>query len=83
MQWGCLPVVSDSYSLPEVVGDNGLIIKDFSNFEIISESVRKLLNTYTNSKARNCIEHINENFDLNKRKEEILKTIKEVSNEDE
>ena len=51
MQFGCIPIVSDSYSLPEVVGNCGLIIKDFENFENISTSVREILRGYNPSQS--------------------------------
>jgi len=60
MKYGCIPIVTDAFALPEVVGDNGFIVKN--RYECISaiNSVFSKNNFKANS--------INPLFDISKRK---------------
>ena len=60
MKYGCVPIVTNSFALPEVVGDNGFIVKN--KFECIS-AINSVMNNM-NFKANN----INPLFDIAKRK---------------
>ena len=60
MKYGCIPIVTNSFALPEVVGDNGFIVKN--KFECIS-AINSVMNNM-NFKANN----INPLFDIAKRK---------------
>ena len=60
MKYGCIPIVTNSFALPEVVGDNGFIVKN--KFECIS-AINAVMNNM-NFKANN----INPLFDIAKRK---------------
>jgi glycosyltransferase involved in cell wall biosynthesis len=75
MQSGCIPVVSNSYSLPEVIGNNGLIIDDFNDFTKIALKVKELLSNYSIHSAQNSIKWVNNNFDIKKREISLLKLI--------
>ena len=79
MQYGCIPVVSNCYSLPEVVGNTGLIVNDAENYKEIAEGINILLKNYDKTLAIRCIERVNNLFSLNKRSEKILDTINSLN----
>ena len=60
MKYGCVPIVTNAYALPEVVGENGFIIE--SQKECISAIKATLENQY------NQQNQINPLFDISKRK---------------
>jgi glycosyltransferase involved in cell wall biosynthesis len=78
MQFGCLPIVSDSYSLPEVVGNCGLIINDFKNFDNIATSVRGLLKGYDSGKSIQCMERVKKTFSLEERTRKLIRILKNL-----
>jgi len=80
MQFGCIPVVSNSFSLPEVVGDCGLIITDFSNYHEIAAQIRKLLENYKLDMSIKCIERINNKFNYRQRKTKLINIIENLKN---
>ena len=57
MKYGCIPIVTNSFALPEVVGGNGFIVKN--KFECISA---------INSVMNNINFKINPSFNIAKRK---------------
>lgn len=75
MQYGCIPVVSNVYSLPEIVGDTGLIIEDIENYNNIAEQVRTLLDRYNKDLALRCSKRIRDIFSMDKRSDKILNVI--------
>jgi len=60
MKYGCVPIVTNAYALPEVVGENGFIVQNQN--ECIS-AIKKVLNNQYDRENR-----INPLFDLSKRK---------------
>ena len=60
MKYGCIPIVTNAFALPEVVGENGFIVKNKS--ECISAIKAILKNQYTQENR------INPLFDLSERK---------------
>lgn len=78
MQFGCIPVVSDSYSLPEVVGNYGLIIKDFSDYKNIASQVKKLLKDYNRNLSLECISRVKNKFSYEERADKILSIVKNL-----
>jgi glycosyltransferase involved in cell wall biosynthesis len=78
MQYGCIPVVSNCYSLPEVSGNCGLIINNFDNFEQIATQVRELLEGYNEQLALKCMERVGNVFSYEKRADKILSIIKSI-----
>jgi len=79
MQFGCIPIVSDSYSLPEVVGDCGLIIKDFKNFDSIATRVRDVLKSYDYNQSIECIERVKKTFSIDQRAKKLFRIIENLS----
>jgi glycosyltransferase involved in cell wall biosynthesis len=75
MQYGCIPVVSSSYALPEVVGDCGVVISDPDDMEIIKNEVSLVFEEYTSINAMKCIERVNKEFSLENRKRTLIKLI--------
>lgn len=75
MLFGCIPVVSNEYSLPEVVGECGLIIDDFNDYQTISENILKLFRNYNQDIALRCVRKIESDFNLKKRENKILHLI--------
>jgi len=78
MQYGCIPIVSKSFSLPEVAGDCGLIINDFDNYDGISYKVKNILENYNDELALKCIERVNNKFSYNKRADKIISIVKKL-----
>jgi len=78
MLYGCIPVVSNSYALPEVVGDTGIIINNFDRYEDIAVKVRQLLISYNSNLSEKCIKRIKNNFNYETRKNKIIKTINDL-----
>ena len=60
MKYGCIPIVTNAYALPEVVGENGFIIE--RKAECIS-AIKSILENQYNQKTQ-----INPLFDLSERK---------------
>jgi glycosyltransferase involved in cell wall biosynthesis len=78
MQFGCIPVVSDSYSLPEVMGDTGLIINNFNDYILIAEQIRFCMQEYNGQSAMRCINYIKKYFSYSKRENLFNKIIEEI-----
>ncbi|HRP93623.1 MAG TPA: glycosyltransferase family 4 protein [Ignavibacteriaceae bacterium] len=78
MQFGCIPIVSDGYSLPEVVGNCGLIINNFENFENIATSVREILKGYNYNQSIECMDRVKKIFSFEKRTKYLLKIIENL-----
>ncbi len=78
MQYGCIPVVSNSYALPEVVGKTGLIINNFDNYEEIAEEIKKLLKNYSKEMANKCFLRVRNTFSFDERSEKLLNLINNV-----
>ncbi len=78
MQYGCIPVVSNSYSLPEVVGKTGLIINSFDNYEEIAQEVKKILKNYSKEMANECFVRVRNTFSFKERSDKLLTVINNV-----
>jgi len=76
MLCGCIPVVTDRYALPEVVGDCGLVVNYWNKNEAI-EKIEKALNfpPETGKRAR---KRIIENYSMEKREERLKELIEEM-----
>ncbi|MCD6226395.1 MAG: glycosyltransferase [Candidatus Aenigmarchaeota archaeon] len=72
----CIPVVTKKFAIPEVVGNTGYYVP-YNNPKLTAIAIKKVLNNSDNlgEKAR---ERIKKLFSLEKRKNELLKTVKEV-----
>jgi glycosyltransferase involved in cell wall biosynthesis len=79
MQYGCIPVISDSYSLPEVVGDCGLIIKNFKDYEHIASQVKGLMENYNQNLSIKCIERVKNIFSYKERAAKIISIINNLN----
>ncbi len=78
MQFGCIPIVSNNYALPEVVGNCGLIIKDFNNYEYIASKVRALLKKYNRNLSFECIERVKNKFSYEARADKIINIVNKL-----
>ncbi|MGQ9631103.1 MAG: glycosyltransferase family 4 protein [bacterium] len=76
MLWGCIPVVTDRYSLPEVVGDTGIFVP-YGDPEKTAEGIRTALGM-GDSAGEAAQERIVSMFSLEKRQEELLRAIDEL-----
>lgn len=75
MQYGCIPIVSNNYSLPEVVGDCGLVLNSNNSILQLPELINKILADYNPQMGNRCINKIRNDFSLRKRHELLLKHI--------
>lgn len=77
MLCGCIPIGSDVFSIPFIIDNSGLILKNRNIDELI-----KLINQTTTldkkQYSKKAIERISNNFKLEMREKEILKTLKEL-----
>ena len=71
----CVPVVTNQYALPEVVGDSGYLVP-FGNIPKTVDAIRNALtDTDSGKKARQRISH---NFPLEKRRRELVSVIENL-----
>ena len=75
MQYGCVPVVSNNYSLPEVVGECGTIVERNESINKIASRIQSILKDYNPDIGNKCIDRIRKEFSLEKRRELLLKYI--------
>ena len=73
MLCGCVPVVSNTSALPEVVGDTGLYIRNFAPEELAAQINDAL--EISHKKEDEVINRIRERFHLSLRKQRILEEI--------
>jgi len=78
MQYGCIPVISDSYSLPEVVGNCGLIIKEFNDYKDIASQVRELFKAYHYNLSLECIKRVKDKFNYEVRANKIINIVNKL-----
>ncbi len=79
MIFGCVPVVSNIYSLPEVVGDCGTLIDDFNDYHSISEKVLRVFKEYSEETGSKCSHRIEDNFSFEKRASKLLTIISDFT----
>ena len=75
---GCIPIVSNSYALPEVVGDCGIIINEPDNFTQISDKIRFAISNYNYEWGLSCVNRINNRFSQNTRGKYISELLNEL-----
>jgi glycosyltransferase involved in cell wall biosynthesis len=75
MQYGCIPVVSNCYALPEVIGNCGLVINDFSDYKQIASHINSLFENYDQNLSIKCIERIEKEFSYKTRSNKIITEI--------
>ncbi len=78
MQYGCIPVVSNCYALPEVVGETGIIVNNFKNYEELAQEIKSTLKNYNTEGANKCSERIRDIFPFEKRSDKLLRMIKDL-----
>ena len=74
MLCGCIPVVTDRFALPEVVGNTGFYVP-YGDEKATAEAVKKALNSNKGKEARERIKHM---FPIEKREIELIEIINEV-----
>ncbi len=77
MACGCVPIVTDRGALPEVVGDAGFVVP-FGDWDKVIELARKPYAPATGEKARRRAL----DFDVGKREEAIVRSLREVAGSD-
>jgi len=77
MLWGCIPVVTNRGSLPEVTGGIGVTVP-FDDVPALAQGIEHALglDTDISQKAR---QHVITNFSLEERRNKLLKVVQEVS----
>jgi len=68
-------VVSNNYSLPEVVGECGIIVEQNESINKITSRIQSILKDYSPAIGNKCIDRIKKEFSLEKRRELLLKYI--------
>lgn len=71
---GCLPIVSDRFSLPEVVGEKGIVIQ-YGNLDKLMEVVSKYMESEM-IKPHELSTYFSERYSLTKREEKIHQIIR-------
>jgi len=71
MACGCVPVVTDKYAIPEVVGDTGFYVP-YGDPKTIADVIRRALKSNKGKLAR---ERIKKHFSLMARKQKLIKEI--------
>jgi glycosyltransferase involved in cell wall biosynthesis len=71
MACGCVPVVTNRYALPEVVGDAGFYVP-YGDPKAAAEAVRQALKSNKGTRAR---ERIQKYFSLKAREQKLIKEI--------
>ena len=71
----CIPVVTDSFALPEVAGNTGFYIP-YGDEKAIGEAIKKALDA-PEELGRKARERIKENFPMKKREKKLKEIIKE------
>lgn len=72
---GCLPLVSDRFSLPEIVGEDGLVAR-FGDMEQIENLILENINKPYSCEAKRA--SFAQRFSIEKRKEGLLKILKSI-----
>jgi glycosyltransferase involved in cell wall biosynthesis len=77
MLCGCIPVVSDVASMPEIISNTGFILREKSSKKLceVLESIPNNHSVEAQVAARNRIAN---NFTESARKEQFLKAIREI-----
>ncbi len=78
MQYGCIPLVSNHFSLPEVAGDCGVIVSDSENINEVKKKVQYIFQNYNEDWAIKCINRINNVFNIDDRSSKILTLVDEL-----
>ncbi|MDY6878141.1 MAG: glycosyltransferase family 4 protein [Chloroflexota bacterium] len=76
MLCGCVPVVTDRGALPEVVGDNGFCVP-YGDVQATVEAIRQALAAGPEAREH-CRQHIIDTFPLERRKEQLLRAVREL-----
>jgi glycosyltransferase involved in cell wall biosynthesis len=75
MQFGCVPVVSNQYSLPEVVGDCGRIFNLNESVSKIIQGIQSILDDYNSEMGLNCVERVKNLYSFENRRKLLLEHI--------
>jgi glycosyltransferase involved in cell wall biosynthesis len=77
MLCGCIPIGSDVFSIPFIIDNNELILKN-RNIDELIKLLTKAVTLDKKELSKKAIERISNNFKLEMREKEILKTLKEL-----
>ncbi len=76
MLFGCIPVVSDAYALPEVVGDSGFVVSTRDS-EKIADTIKQAL-ALPESRGHRCRQRILGHFSYEQRRDKLLEHIENL-----
>jgi glycosyltransferase involved in cell wall biosynthesis len=77
MLCGCVPIVSDVASMPEIVSDSGFVLKKKSK-SLLSELIKNVIDSDVKQLSLLARKRIEENYTEENRKEKLLKLIAEL-----
>jgi len=72
----CIPLVTNEGGMPEVVGNEGLIVP--RNAQLIVKAIRVMEEMDTNTRREACRERILEKFSFDRRKETLLSELNQI-----
>ncbi|MCB9189243.1 MAG: glycosyltransferase family 4 protein [Flavobacteriales bacterium] len=78
MSSGCIPIVSSTNMLPEIVGDSGIII-DENNSELLAQRLQDLVKDSKDYNGENSSIRIKSLYSIDSRKSSLINTISEYS----
>lgn len=70
---GCIPVVSDCYSLPEIIGNTGYVCK-LGDSDCFEKAIRETINSFI--EVQKIQNYFSTNFSTKSRKESLIKLLK-------
>ena len=77
MLCGCIPIVSNVFSMPEIIGDSGYVLKE-RNHDQLKSLILNALKDPSSNKSDLARNRIKENYTLTKRKDALIKLIRSL-----
>ena len=71
MLCGCIPIVSDVFSMPEIIGDSGYVLKE-RNIDQLKSLILNALKDPSSIKSELARNRIKENYTLTERKDALI-----------
>jgi glycosyltransferase involved in cell wall biosynthesis len=77
MLCGCIPIVSDVFSMPEIIGDSGYVLKE-RNLDQLKSLIHDAIEDPLSKKSELARNRIKESYSLTKRKDALIKLIRSL-----